>query len=443
MKKTWFVLGAVVVGVLAMSAWKASQPEAYLTVISPSVQTIRAYVEEQAVTELPHDHLISMPIDGWLEPIALREGDAVQKEQIVAQLEVDDLRDRVVQAEQHIEVLKSRIGETQDNRLETNALIQAQATVKAIDETVKASEAKLDATRALRDFTSGEVDRLKRLVESRAVSDRELREAELEYRRAQAEFQGDSLELAALKTIAAVSDLGPKFITDYIDRKSFKLDQLKKDLVEANTQLEIERRNLERTKIRSPADGVVLARHQTRRQFLSAGTPLLTVGRLEDIEVIAEVLTQRAMLIEPGDPVEMYGEGLGDTMMSGSVVRVYPAGFKKISSLGVEQQRVKVAVRPDQRPERLGIEFRVNVRIVYDQADDALVVPRTCLFRDEDGGWNVMVVRDDVTSLQPVTVGILNDTEAQITDGLSQSDNLVTRPSRDIVPGMRVAVTGE
>ena len=149
MKKRWLIavgLGAVVV---LLFVWRSNRPGPAVRVVTATVQTIHAYVEQQAVTELPHDHLISMPIDGWLEPILLREGDAVTKGQIVARLQTDDLEDRVVQAEQRIAVLETQIDETSDHRLEQNALVETKATVKAIDEMVKAGEAKLDATRAV------------------------------------------------------------------------------------------------------------------------------------------------------------------------------------------------------------------------------------------------------------------------------------------------------
>jgi len=438
MKQKGLIVFAAVAVVGVLIVWNSLKPQATLEVVSPTVRTIRAYVEEQAVTELPHDHLVSMPIAGWLEPIGLREGDAVKKDETVARLETDDLRDRVHQVQQRIAVLETQIAETSDHRLEENALVETKATVKAIDETVQAAEAKLEASKALVDFTQAELARVKGLTEAASASNRELREAELAFRRARAEYESDRLELAALRTVAAVSYIGPKYITDYIDRKSFTLEQRKKELVEAKAQLQIEQRNLDRAEVRSPVDGVVLKRHQTRRQFLAAGTPLLTIGRLDRLEVVAEVLTQRATRITPQDPVEIFGQAIPDGPINGKVLRVYPAGFKKISSLGVEQQRVKVAIKLDRRPERLGVGFRVYVRIFYDEAEDAITLPRTCLFRGENGAWNVMIVRDGRTELRSVAVGLLNDDLAEITTGLNAKETVVARPSREITAGMRV-----
>lgn len=441
-KSKWlFVVIALLV--VAGMIWSLTQPDAVVTVITPQRQTVRAYIEEQAITELPFDHLISMPIDGWLEPIRLREGDEVEAGAVIARLQTEDLRDRVRQVEQRIAELETRIRETTDHRLEENALVEVEATVKAIDETVAAAEAQLEGARATLDFTQSELARLRNLSEAGTASDREMREAELAYRKAHADLLSDQLDLAALKTVAAVSYIGPKFIRDYIDRKKFTVELVQRQLEQAQADLAIAKRNLERADIVSPIDGVVLRRHQTRHQFLPAGTPLLTLGQLDKLEVVAEILTQQATRIQPGDPVEIYGEAVSGQARSGQVLRVYPAGFEKISSLGVEQQRVNVAIRFDQPPERLGVDFRVYVRVFYDQAPDALTVPRTALLRSEDGGWQVMLVRDNRIHPQDVQVGILNDDLAQISAGLDLDARVVDRPADDLGPGAHVKTRGD
>lgn len=462
MNKRWIVGSVVVLAVAGVVLGVWLRPGTPVEMVSPEYTPIRAFVEEQAVTELPHDHLIAMPIPGWLEQIEWREGDRVTAGQIVARLDTDDLADVVHQHRKRIAVLETRIAETADHRLEKNALVQTEATVKAVDETVKASEAKLEAFRAVKDFAKSELERIKNISQVDAASARELREAEMNWRKSEAEYRSNALELAALKTLAAVSYLGPKFILDYVDRKTFQKDILARQLEEARLELEIAQRNLARAEIDSPIDGVVLERHQTRRQYLAAGTPLLTLGRLEDIEVIAEILTERATRIRPGDPVEIFGQAIGDGPIMGRVLRIYPAGFTKISSLGVEQQRVKVAVGFDDRPANLGVAFRVYVRIIYDQDDDALVLPRMALFRgrdattspkrqrgttspivsfgDRDATWQVMLVRNGRTQLQTVQVGLMNDEQAQILAGLTPEDQVIARPSQDITDDMPVTI---
>jgi HlyD family secretion protein len=440
MKLKWIILIVVVLVIAAGVVWQKTRPEAELEVISPDTGTIRAFVEEQAKTELPRDYLIAMPISGWLDPITLREDDAITQGQVLATLDKADLQDRVQQARNRIAVLKTKIEQTNDHRLEDNAKVEIDATVIAINKTVEAGEAKLKAAKAVADFAKSELERVSGLADVNVAADRELREVETTWRRADAEYQSDALELAALKTLQAVSYIGPKFITDYVDRKKFDRDSYRQQLAEAEAALAIEQRNLERAEMTSPIDGVVLERFQTRRQYLAAGTPLLTVGKLDDIEVIAEVLTERATRIRRGTPVEVYGEAIIDGPVAGEVTRVYPAGFKKISSLGVEQQRVKVAIQLDRRPARLGVGYRVQVRIYYDEANDAMTLPRTALFRDKRGNWQVMVVEEGRTRLRTVEVGLMNDDQAEILSGLTEYDRIVAKPSRDVNEDMRVTI---
>lgn len=432
------LIGMAAILVVAWLVWYWRRPGLTLAVIRPRVETIREFVTDQAVTHLPRSTLISMPIDGWLQPITLREGDAVTAGQTVAKIDTRDLAARITQVRQRIAVLESKIRRAEDHRLENDALIQANAVVKAMDETVSAAEANATASRAVAEFARFELDRIKKIGARDAASQRELREAESAYRRAWATYRSNVFQHAAIKALAAVSHIGPKSIRDYIDLKTYDREQFRSQLAAEKAQLEIERRNLARTDITSPIDGVVLTRHQSQLRFLSTGAPLLTLGRLDDMEVIADILTERAPRIRPGNPAEILGEAITGGPIAGSVLRVYPEGFKKVSSLGVEQQRVYVAVKMARRPPRLGVAFRVEVRIYYDRADNALTIPRTVLFRGPRGQWQVMTVRNGRTSLRTVTLGLQNEDRAQVLSGLDKDDLLVAEPARDISPGTRV-----
>jgi HlyD family secretion protein len=203
----------------------------------------------------------------------------------------------------------------------------------------------------------------------------------------------------------------------------------------------------ERSVMTSPIDGVVLERHVVNEQFLAAGTVLLTLGRLEDLEVEAEILSQDVVKIDVGDAVEIYGPAVGRALgqgVPGKVAQIYPGGFTKISSLGVEQQRVRVVIHFDegQLPELLkrdlGVDFTVRVRIFTDARSDALLVPRPAIFRSPDGGWQVYVVRQGRARLQPVEVGLMNDDRVEIRAGLQADDLVVLAPESSLSDGSRV-----
>ena len=86
-----------------------------------------------------------------------------------------------------------------------------------------------------------------------------------------------------------------------------------------------------------------------------------------DLEIVADLLSADAVRVQPGMRVlvEQWG---GERPLGARVRRVEPAGFTKVSALGVEEQRVNVDARldDDQRDawQALGDGYRVEVRIV-------------------------------------------------------------------------------
>ncbi len=127
----------------------------------------------------------------------------------------------------------------------------------------------------------------------------------------------------------------------------------------------------------------------------------------------------------------------GDEAPIGHVRLVEPAGFTKISTLGVEEQRVNVIVDLDAPPEErqsLGDGFRVEARIVVADVDNALLVPTSALFRTGEE-WRVFVVRDEIAHEQPVDIGQQNGLFAAVKSGLTAGDEVVVHPSDRITEG--------
>jgi HlyD family secretion protein len=143
--------------------------------------------------------------------------------------------------------------------------------------------------------------------------------------------------------------------------------------------------------------------------------------------------------------VEIFGPAIGEPVAQGQVATIYPAGFTKISSLGVEQQRVRVIIQLSRddlirlRTQReLGVGYRVQVRIVTGQSTEALQVPRSALFRGVDGQWQLFAVEGGLARLKTVTVGLINDARAEVTDGLAEGDLVVAAPPTELSDGARI-----
>jgi HlyD family secretion protein len=136
--------------------------------------------------------------------------------------------------------------------------------------------------------------------------------------------------------------------------------------------------------------------------------------------------------------VEQWG---GDRTLEARVRRVEPAGFTKVSALGVEEQRVNVVldlVDPLDARAALGDAYRVEVRIVLWEAHDVLQVPTSALFRDGDQ-WAVYAVVGGRARRTAVDVGHRTGERAEILAGLEVGGQVVVFPPDTLDDGDRVA----
>jgi HlyD family secretion protein len=191
--------------------------------------------------------------------------------------------------------------------------------------------------------------------------------------------------------------------------------------------------------IRAPVTGRLLKIVQESEAVVQAGTPLLDIGDPLDLEVVADLLSTDAVQIKMGATVRI--DGWGGAPIRGHVSRVDPAGFLKVSALGIEEQRVRVTIDFADPPEAwsgLGHDYRVVVHVTVWDSDSALTVPVGALFRKGDS-WAVFALRDGRARTKLVEIGHRNNRVAEVISGLATGDQVVLHPSDRVREGARVA----
>ena len=437
------ILAAVVVAGLLVYA-QATDGVPVLTA-GVEVGPIREFVDERGKTRLPRTYLITQPFTARIEEIDLFEGTTVKQGQVMARIVPTDLQLSVDAAEAAVERLDAAILENDDTSVEKTGLQQAIEFVKSMDRTVDAALARVESGKAKKDFAQKRLQRQQSLVAKKAAPQDDLDQAEFVMVESRVDLQQDELVHSAMVSLQAATALLPTMVRQYIGRKDLSHDVLVKQRAEAVARLQQVQQDQQRGTLVSPVDGVVLARHVTNERYISAGTVLLEIGRLEDLEVEAEVLSQDVVDVKRGNEVEIYGPAIGDPPARGVVTRIYPAGFTKISSLGVEQQRVMVIMKMNDNDlqrvinERgLGVDFRVRVRIFTQQKSRALTLPRSALFRGGNGDWQVFVVRRGRAQRIALKLGLINDNLAEVVEGLQQGETVVLAPESGLTDGQRV-----
>jgi HlyD family secretion protein len=191
--------------------------------------------------------------------------------------------------------------------------------------------------------------------------------------------------------------------------------------------------------VRSPSSGRVLQILQESEATVAPGAPLLEIGDPAKIEIVAEYLSQDAVLMREGACAIV--QSPSGSPMAARVEVVEPYARTKISALGVEEQRVNVVLSLEEEAAaraRLGHGYRVDVRVVLFEQKDALRAPTDALVRNGDGGWAVFRIVDGRVRLTPVSIGEGDDRFRVIQEGLSLGDRVVLFPGDALKDGDRV-----
>ncbi len=392
------IAALVLMGLAALAAgiW-AFRPDPAGVDLAPVARApMEVTVAAEGITRVRDPWLVTAPIAGTVGRLPVRAGDRV----VARQTEV------------------ARITPAAPALLDARARLQAEAAVAEAEAAVRLAEAVLAQAANDAEFAAGEFARNRALAERGTIPRRALESSEQAAETAEAARAAahEELDLRRATLARAAAQLyGPEAADAAADSACCLA-------------------------IRAPASGTVLGVEDPGARLVQAGQPLLTIGDLDDLAIEVDLLSTDAVRVAPGDlaHVERWG---GEGTLAARVERIEPAGFARVSALGIEEQRVRLHLDfvspPAQRP-GLGDRFRVHVRIVIWSAPEALTVPQAALFRSGEG-WAVFVERGGRARVAPVGIGQGNDSVAEVLSGLAEGDRVILYPGNRISDGDRVA----
>ncbi|TXL73123.1 HlyD family efflux transporter periplasmic adaptor subunit [Vineibacter terrae] len=385
------ILGAAVAG----GVWFAWPPPVPVDIATAKLGPMEVTVDDEAKTRVRHIYTVSAPVVGKVLRTPRHVGDPVTADETIVAIMQPT-------APSFIDV-RSR-GELE------SAVAAAEAAVKLAGAEIRRSEAALE-------FSLGELRRAQALARTDTIAAKALDKAKLDVQTNEAALASAKAQLDVRRSERAA------IAARLIDPSSPGSSPGPTCCIQ----------------IRAPVTGRVLRIIQESEASVPAGAPLIEIGDPVDLEIAAELLSTEAVLIPAGASVRI--DGWGGPALRGRVARVDPAGFTKVSALGIEEQRVRTVidfVDPSDAWARLGHEYRVLVHVTIWSADNALSVPVSALFRKEES-WAVFAVVEGRARTTFVQVGRRNNRMAEILAGLSAGENVVLHPSDRIREGVRVA----
>jgi macrolide-specific efflux system membrane fusion protein len=228
-----------------------------------------------------------------------------------------------------------------------------------------------------------------------------------------------------------------------VDSAQAQIDQLDAQIAQAQLSVESAELNLSRTRIIAPNDGTIVALLVEQGQTVNANSAIPTIVKIADLDTMvikAEISEADVVKVKPGQRVYFTILGEPNKQIDATLREIEPAP----TSIATESAASDSAVyynglfdvpNPDHK---LRISMTAQVTIVLDEAQDVLTLSSGLLNRSgRDGDFMVQVYDPKTEVIEPrrVKVGLNNNINAEILDGLNEGDQVVSGVATPRQPG--------
>ncbi|EEW25839.1 efflux RND transporter periplasmic adaptor subunit [Rhodobacter ferrooxidans] len=389
-------IGAAGVVALAALVWALLPDPVAVDLVAITVAPMEVTVAAEGTTRVRDPWTVTAPLTGTVARSPVQVGDAVRAAETVVAV---------------IEPAQPAFLDARSRRQAEIAVTEAQAAVRLAE--VNLNRASADHSYAVGQLARNRTLAARGIISQRLLEDSAQAEATASAALTSAEYEVQLHRATLARTEAQLQ--GPEAGADAADDACC-------------------------LRLTAPLNGTVLQIEALDARLVQAGSPLLTIGDLADLGIETDLLSSDAVKVSVGAEahVERWG---GAGVIAAKVRRIDPAGFTRVSALGIEEQRVKVLLdilTPPEARAGLGDRFRVFVRIVVWSDDAVLQVPQSALFRDQ-GGWAVFRAVAGKAVLTKVEIGQQRDDVAQVIAGLEAGAQVVAYPGSGVVDGASIA----
>jgi RND family efflux transporter MFP subunit len=205
-------------------------------------------------------------------------------------------------------------------------------------------------------------------------------------------------------------------------------------LQSAEAQLDAATIQLAYTEIRAPFDALVVARHIRHAQYVTPGTALFRISDFTPLLCPIEIPEKDLPRLHVGQSARIHVDAFQGEVFSARVQRIRP-------TIDASTGTVTVTLEVDGR-RKLRPGMFASVFLQTATKDGALVIPRTALVLDSIG--DTVYVRDgDLAARREVRLGVREEDEVEVIEGLSEGEHVVVLGQEGLADGTPVTVLGD
>ena len=394
---------AIVAAVVLLASFMSREPAVPVRAVNAQRGTIRSVVSTNGKVEPLQNFEAHAPVGTTVKKIRVREGDQVKKGQLLVQLDDAQARSQAARAQAQV--------------------LAAEADLNAIQkggnrEEVLTLESQITKARTDCDTAQRNLDALRRLRDQGAASPGEIKNAE------------DQLK----RTNADLNLLLQKQRNRYSQPEVSRVEAQKSEAQAAYSATED---LLSQLNIRAPFDGVVYSLPVQQGAYLNPGDLVLEEADLSKVRVRAFVDEPDVGRLAPGDKIEVTWDALPERTWEGAV-SIIPAVIKLHGSRNVGETTCVV----DNKDFKLLPNVNVGVTIITAEHRDVLTVPREAIHQDDNGKAYVYQIVNNELQRRYVQTSISNLTKVEVTGGLQENALIALGPtnSKPLRNGLAVKV---
>jgi len=378
------------------------EPTVSVQVVPVETTTIQHVIKTEAILYPQQQAAIVAKISAPVQKFLIKRGSHVHKGELLAVLENRDLT-----------------AAAQENK---GAFDQAQATYEtttaaSLPEEIQKAEADAQQAKQALDAQEKVYESRQQLFQEGALPRKELDQSQVEIVQARNQY---SIAKRHLDTLQAIG-------------KQQELKAAKGQLESATGKYHGAEAQLSYSEIRSPIDGVVTDRPLYPGEMAAAGTAIVTVMDVSSVIAKAHIPQADAALLKIGDKGTMTVPGLEEPV-EGTVTVVSPA-------LDPNSTTVEVWLEAKNPKQQLKPGTSVQLALTAKTVKDALVVPSSAIITAPDGSSAVMIAGTDGKAHQKaVKLGIRQDDDVQILDGLTANDKVVSTGAYGLPDNTKISV---
>jgi len=318
---------------------------------------------------------VSVKVPGRVRAISVDLGSVVSQGQVIAQVDPEDYRLRVQQAEASLAQARARLGLAPEG---TDDRIDPEQTA-----TVRQARAVLDEARYNR-------DRAARLVEQGVIAKAEFDAATATFKVAEGRYQDAYEEIRNRQGI----------------------------LAQRRSEVALARQQLKDTAVIAPLNGIVQEKRTSIGEYLAAGAPVVNIVRMDPLRLRAEIPERESHTVHSGQDVRVTVEG--DT-------NVYVGKIMRLSPVIAEQNRMLVVEADVRNNGKLRPGSFAHAEIVTNDAKMAVTVPNNAIVTFA-GIEKVIVVQNGKALEKPITTGRRNTDFTEIVAGINVGEKVIVDP---------------